>query len=444
MRWRLSTPPAAPAPAPALALALALALAPAPAIALARTMSNTLRLTEQLISRHSVTPDDAGCQDIIAARLTALGFDCETIISGPANHQVTNLWAKFRGFSAPAQVTPGIVAIDSIADTNDTALPRTLVFAGHTDVVPTGPLEQWDSHPFTPSHRDGRLYGRGAADMKTSVAAMVVAVEEFLADHPQPALSIAFLITSDEEGPARDGTVIVCDRLAARGEVLDYCIVGEPTSVNQIGDMIKNGRRGTMNGKLTVKGVQGHIAYPQLARNPIHLFAPALAELVAMEWDKGNEFFPATSWQVSNLHAGTGASNIIPGDLVVDFNFRFCTASTPESLQQRLEAVLRKHQLDYDMAWTIGGRPFLTTPGRLVDAVRGAIKAETGLVAELSTTGGTSDGRFIASVCAEVVEFGPINATIHKINENVQVSTLDPLKNIYKGVLKRLAGLTPA
>jgi succinyl-diaminopimelate desuccinylase len=313
------------------------------------------------------------------------------------------------------------------------------VFAGHTDVVPTGPLEQWHSHPFTPSHRDGQLYGRGAADMKASIAAMVVAVEEFLASHPQPALSIAFLITSDEEGPALDGTVVVCEQLKARGEVLDYCIVGEPTSVVQLGDMIKNGRRGTMSGKLTIKGVQGHIAYPHLAKNPIHLFAPALAELVATEWDRGNEFFPATSWQVSNVHGGTGASNIIPGELVVDFNFRFSTESTPESLQQRLQAVLSRHQLEYDLKWTLGGLPFLTTPGTLVDAVRGAIRDETGLTTELSTSGGTSDGRFIAKACAEVIEFGPLNASIHKINECVAVASLDPLKNIYKGVLQRLA-----
>lgn len=275
--------------------------------------------------------------------------------------------------------------------------------------------------------------------MKSSLAAMVVAVEEFLADHPQPALSIAFLITSDEEGPALDGTVVVCEQLKARGEMLDYCIVGEPTSVAKLGDMIKNGRRGTMSGKLTIKGVQGHIAYPHLAKNPIHLFAPALAELVATEWDRGNEFFPATSWQVSNLHGGTGASNIIPGELVIDFNFRFSTESTPESLQQRLQAVLSRHQLEYDLKWTLGGLPFLTTPGTLVDAVRGAIQAETGLATELSTSGGTSDGRFIAKVCAEVIEFGPLNASIHKINECVAVASLDPLKNIYKGVLQRLA-----
>ncbi|MFC6279911.1 MULTISPECIES: succinyl-diaminopimelate desuccinylase [Polaromonas] len=401
-------------------------------------MSRALQLTEQLISRNSVTPDDADCQHIIADRLKPLGFECETIVSGPENFRVTNLWAKFKGFSPLAAEAPAQPAIKSIATE---ALPKTFVFAGHTDVVPTGPLEQWHSNPFTPSHRNGVLYGRGAADMKTSIAAMVVAVEEFLAANPKPNLSIAFLLTSDEEGPANDGTVVVCKQLQERGEQLDYCIVGEPTSVDRLGDMIKNGRRGTMSGKLTVKGVQGHIAYPHLAKNPIHLFAPALAELVSMEWDKGNEFFPATSWQVSNMHSGTGASNIIPGDLVVDFNFRFCTESTPESLQQRLQAVLGKHQLDYNLKWVIGGLPFLTTPGELVAAVRGAIQAETGLATELSTTGGTSDGRFIAKVCSQVIEFGPINASIHKINEHVLVSDIDPLKNIYKGVLERLAGL---
>ena len=401
-------------------------------------MSSTLRLTEQLISRNSVTPDDADCQRIIAARLAPLGFECETIVSGPESFRVTNLWAKFKGFSPAAQEERLLSAIDLIASET---LVKTLVFAGHTDVVPTGPLDQWHSAPFTPSHRDGLLYGRGAADMKTSIAAMVVAVEEFLASHPTPNLSIAFLITSDEEGPATDGTVVVCKTLQERGEVLDYCIVGEPTSVSQLGDMIKNGRRGTMSGKLTVNGIQGHIAYPHLAKNPIHLFAPALAELVAIQWDKGNEFFPATSWQVSNMHGGTGASNIIPGALVVDFNFRFCTESTPESLQQRLQAVLDAHGLDYELKWVIGGLPFLTTPGELVAAVRDSIKAETGTTTELSTTGGTSDGRFIAKVCGQVIEFGPINATIHKINENVLVSDIDPLKNIYKGVLERLAGV---
>jgi succinyl-diaminopimelate desuccinylase len=283
------------------------------------------------------------------------------------------------------------------------------------------------------------LYGRGAADMKSSIAAMVVAVEEFLAATPEPQLSIAFLITSDEEGPANDGTVVVCNQLKERGEVLDFCIVGEPTSVDKLGDMVKNGRRGTLSGKLSVKGVQGHIAYPHLAKNPVHLFAPALAELVATEWDQGNEFFPATSWQVSNMHGGTGATNIIPGELVVDFNFRFSTESTAEGLKTRLEAVLKKHQLDYSLKWTLGGQPFLTTPGELVQAMRDAIKAETGLTTELSTTGGTSDGRFIAAICPQLIEFGPINATIHKIDEHILVNSLDPLKNIYKGVLERLA-----
>ena len=397
-------------------------------------MSSTLRLAEQLISRSSVTPDDAGCQAILAVRLQALGFDCETILSGPDHFRVTNLWAKFKGFSPVAQAGRAQVTTNSIAS-------RTLVFAGHTDVVPTGPLDQWTSPPFTPSHRDGVLYGRGAADMKTSIAAMVVAVEEFLAVNPQPNLSIAFLITSDEEGPSVDGTAVVVQQLKARGEVLDYCIVGEPTSVDQLGDMIENGRRGTLSGKLSVKGLQGHIAYPHLAKNPIHDLAPALAELVATEWDAGNTFFPATSWQVSNVHSGTGASNIIPGELVLDFNFRFSTESTDDGLKARLEAVLQKHKLDYTLKWTLGGQPFLTTPGELVQAITDSIQAETGVTTALSTTGGTSDGRFIASICPQLIEFGPINASIHKIDEHVLVSSLDPLKNIYKGVLTRLAAL---
>ena len=405
-------------------------------------MSETLKLAEQLISRPSVTPDDADCQAMLIARLAPLGFACETIRSGPAHFRVTNLWAKFQGILPSPNAVHDSLAIKTIAIENSAEpVVKTLVFAGHTDVVPTGPLEHWHSHPFTPSHRGGKLYGRGAADMKSSIAAMVVAVEEFLAAHPAPALSIAFLITCDEEGPSVDGTVVVCEQLKARGEVLDYCIVGEPTSVSQLGDMIKNGRRGTLSGKLTVKGVQGHIAYPHLAKNPIHLFAPALAELVATRWDEGNAFFPATSWQVSNIHAGTGASNVIPGDLVVDFNFRFCTESTPESLQQRLLAILSKHQLEYDLKWTLGGLPFLTTPGTLVEAVRASILAETGVQTELSTTGGTSDGRFIAKICPQLIELGPVNASIHQINEHVLVASLDPLKNIYKGVLERLAGL---
>jgi succinyl-diaminopimelate desuccinylase len=380
-------------------------------------MSRTLHLAEQLISCPSVTPDDGGCQQIIAARLAPLGFACETIASGPDSFRVTNLWAKRPSSRAGA---------------------KTLAFAGHTDVVPTGPLDQWSSDPFTPTHRDGKLYGRGASDMKTSLAAFVVAIEEFLATHPDPAVSIALLLTSDEEGPATDGTVVVCNTLKARGEAPDWCIVGEPTSVQRTGDMIKNGRRGTMSGKLTVKGIQGHIAYPQLARNPIHQVAPALAALVATEWDQGNAFFLPTSWQVSNIHGGTGASNVIPGAVVIDFNFRFCTESTPEGLQQRVKAVLDAHGLDYDLTWTVGGLPFLTTPGDLVRAVQAAIRAETGIETELSTTGGTSDARFIAQICPQVIECGPTNATIHKIDEHLPVADIEPLKNIYRRTLENL------
>ena len=380
-------------------------------------MSRTLHLAEQLISCPSVTPDDGGCQQIIAQRLAPLGFVCETMVSGPDSFRVTNLWAK-RTSSRPGA--------------------KTLAFAGHTDVVPTGPLDQWSSDPFTPTHREGKLYGRGASDMKTSLAAFVVAIEEFLAAHPDPALSIALLLTSDEEGPATDGTVVVCNALKARGQAPDWCIVGEPTSVQRTGDMIKNGRRGTMSGKLTVKGIQGHIADPQLARNPIHQVAPALAVLVATEWDQGNAFFPPTSWQISNIHGGTGASNIIPGAVVIDFNFRFSTESTPEGLQQRVKAVLDAQGLDYDLAWTVGGLPFLTTPGDLVGAVQAAIRTETGMETELSTTGGTSDGRFIAQICPQVIEFGPTNATIHKIDEHLPVADIEPLKNIYRRTLENL------
>jgi succinyl-diaminopimelate desuccinylase len=304
--------------------------------------------------------------------------------------------------------------------------------------VPTGPLEKWTSNPFKPTHRDGKLYGRGAADMKTSLAAMIVAVEEFVAAHPHHNGSIGFLITSDEEGPATDGTVVVCDQLKARGEQLDYCIVGEPTSVNKIGDMIKNGRRGTMSGKLTIKGVQGHIAYPHMAKNPIHLAMPALAELTTITWDAGNEYYLPTSWQMSNIHAGTGASNVIPGTCVVDFNFRFSTASTVEGLQQGVRTILDKHGLEYELTWIVGGHPFLTPPGTLSKALSDAISAETGLTTELSTTGGTSDGRFIAKICPQVVEFGPTNASIHKIDEHIAVAEIDPLKNIYRRTLENL------
>lgn len=380
-------------------------------------MSRTLQLTEQLLAIPSVTPEDVGCQALISSRLQAIGFSCETIVSGPADFRVTNLWAK--RVSQP-----------------DAPL---LVFAGHTDVVPTGPVEKWSCDPFLPTHRQGRLYGRGASDMKTSIAAFVVAAEEFIAAQPQAKLNLALLLTSDEEGPAVDGTVVVCEALRQRQEKLDYCIVGEPTSVQRTGDMIKNGRRGTMSGKLTVKGIQGHIAYPQLASNPIHLLAPALAELVSMEWDQGNDFFQPTSWQVSNIHAGTGVGNVIPGQVVVDFNFRYCTESSTESLQQRLVQVLDRHGLDYALDWIIGGLPFLTTPGPLVDAVRSAIREECGIETELSTTGGTSDGRFISQICPQVVELGPPNATIHKIDEHVCVADIEPLKNIYRRVLEKLA-----
>ncbi len=380
-------------------------------------ISPTLRLTEQLIARRSVTPDDGGCQALIASRLAAAGFACETLRFGPADAPVTNLWAIKRGREANGFL---------------------LAFAGHTDVVPTGPLAQWRSDPFVPTHRDGQLFGRGAADMKSSLAAMVVAAEEFVAAHPDHAGSIAFLLTSDEEGPSVDGTVKVCEWLTSQGTQLDGCIVGEPTSVATLGDMIKNGRRGTLSGKLTVRGLQGHIAYPHLAKNPIHLAAPALAELVATRWDDGNAYFPPTSWQMSNIHAGTGAGNVIPGELVVDFNFRFSTESTPEMLKARVQAVLAAHELDCQIAWTLGGEPFLTPIGTLSNALTEAITAETGVATELSTTGGTSDGRFIAKICPQVIEFGPLNASIHKIDECVEVASLDPLKNIYRGTLVRL------
>lgn len=381
----------------------------------------TLRLAEELLSRPSVTPDDAGCLDIIAARLTPLGFEWQRLDSGPDTFRVSNLWAVRAGHAPQA---------------------KTIVFAGHTDVVPTGPLEQWTTPPFVPSHRnvDGvaKLYGRGTSDMKTSIACFIVALEELLQAQPNYPHRLALLLTSDEEGPAVDGTVKVCEWLQARGEQLDCCIVGEPTSVERTGDMIKNGRRGTMSGKLTVKGIQGHIAYPQLARNPIHQLAPALAELVGIEWDRGNEYFPPTSWQVSNIHGGTGASNVIPGEVVVDFNFRFCTESTPEGLQQRLQSVLDRHGLDYTLSWTVGGLPFLTPVGSLVRAAQDAIRSETGIETELSTTGGTSDGRFIAAICPQVIELGPPNATIHKINEHIALRDIDPLKNIYRRLLENL------
>ncbi|MGA2552401.1 MAG: succinyl-diaminopimelate desuccinylase [Burkholderiaceae bacterium] len=376
-------------------------------------MSATLELAKSLISRRSLTPADAGCQALVAERLAPLGFRCQPLPAG----QVANLWAVLGPERGGGPL---------------------FVFAGHTDVVPTGPLEAWHSDPFVPTERDGRLYGRGAADMKSSIAAFVVAIEEFLALHPKPKGSIGLVLTSDEEGPAIDGTVRVCEWLSSQGIRPDFCVVGEPTSVEHVGDMIKNGRRGSLSGRLVVKGLQGHIAYPQLARNPIHLFAPALGELVAERWDEGNEFYLPTSFQISNIRAGTGASNVIPGEIVVDFNFRFATASTPEQLQSRVHALLDRHALTYSLEWTLGGLPFLTQKGRLSEALREAIRSETGLSTELSTTGGTSDGRFIARICPEVIEFGPPNASIHKIDEHIELASLEPLKNIYRRTLELL------
>ena len=379
-------------------------------------MDSTLLLLEQLIARASVTPDDAGCQALIAQRLEALGFVCEHLPFGPDDGRVANLWAVRTG------ACPG----------------PTLVLAGHTDVVPTGPQDQWHSAPFVPTYRDGNLYGRGTADMKTSLAAMVVAAEEFVAANPRHAGRLAFLLTSDEEGPSVDGTVRVVDALEARGETLDCCIVGEPTCVKTLGDMIKNGRRGSLSAKLTVVGVQGHVAYPHLAKNPIHVAAPAIAELAATQWDAGNDHFPPTSFQISNIHAGTGATNVIPGEAVIDLNFRFSTESTPEQLQRRVAEILSRHDVEHRIAWTLGGSPFLTRPGTLSAALVQAIREETDVAAELSTTGGTSDGRFISRICPQVVEFGPVNATIHKIDEHVSVAAVPRLKNIYRMTMERL------
>ena len=381
-------------------------------------MSATLDLTEALIACRSVTPADGGCQDLIAKRLQAIGFHTESVVSGPENFQVTNLWAIKKGKAGDQG--------------------KVLMFAGHTDVVPTGPLEKWDSDPFTPTIRNGMLYGRGAADMKTSLAGFVVATEEFIINHPDHEGSIAFLITSDEEGPAHDGTVIMCERLQKQGQRLDYCVIGEPTSVDQLGDMIKNGRRGSLSGKLKINGIQAHIAYPHLGKNPIHIAAPVIATLAQTEWDKGNEYFQPTSFQISNIHAGTGANNIIPGELSIEFNFRFSTESKPEQLRERFEKILKDAGLEFEIDWHLGGSPFITGDGALAGALRSAIKAETDIHTELSTTGGTSDGRFIAKVCKEVVEFGPLNATSHKINECVIVDNVEPLKNIYRRTLEQL------
>ncbi|HEV8517342.1 MAG TPA: succinyl-diaminopimelate desuccinylase [Burkholderiales bacterium] len=371
---------------------------------------DTLELAQQLISRQSVTPDDAGCLDILIDLLRPLGFECDKISSGG----VDNLWAR-RGSASPL-----------------------ICFAGHTDVVPTGPVEQWTSDPFVPAIRDGVLYGRGASDMKSSLAAMVAAIADFVAAYPAHPGSIALLLTSDEEGPAIDGTVRIVEALKARGEKLDYCIVGEPTAVKKTGDMIKNGRRGSLSGKLTVNGVQGHVAYPHLAKNPIHAVAAAIAEMAEVKWDDGNEYFPPTTWQISNFNAGTGANNVVPGSAYIRFNFRFSTASTLESLQTRVHGILDRHGVPYDLEWSYDGRPFLTKKGDLVDAIARAIKTVTGIDTELSTTGGTSDGRFIADICPQVIECGPTNASIHKIDECIRVDELMQLPRIYFHSLKNL------
>jgi succinyl-diaminopimelate desuccinylase len=371
---------------------------------------SALELAKALIARRSVTPEDGGCQDLLAERLSAAGFRCEPMCFG----DVSNLWAR-RGTGHPV-----------------------VCFAGHTDVVPTGPLSEWHSDPFVPTIRDGKLYGRGAADMKSSIAAFVVAAEAFVKEKPDHAGSIAFLITSDEEGPAVDGTVKVVDALRKRGEAIDFCIVGEPTSVDALGDMLKNGRRGSLSGKLVVKGIQGHVAYPQLVKNPIHLLAPALAELAKTQWDRGNESFPPTSFQVSNIHGGTGAANVVPGSVEVDLNFRFSTENTDASLKQKVESILAKHGLDYSLSWVLGAKPFLSKRGKLAETVVKSAKRHTGRSAELSTTGGTSDARFIIEICPEVLELGPVNESIHKLNEHIELSALEQLPKIYLDTLRAL------
>ena len=357
-----------------------------------------------------MTPEDGGCQALLAARLAAAGFRSEQA----SVNSVTNLWAR-RGAARPL-----------------------VCFAGHTDVVPPGPLDQWQSDPFVPTVRDGRLYGRGAADMKSSIASFVVAVEQFVAERPRHSGSIALLLTSDEEGPALDGTVRVVERLKARGETIDYCIVGEPSSSTDLGDTVRIGRRGSLTARLLVRGLEGHVAYPDQVKNPIHQLAPALAELVASEWDRGNDSFPPTSFQVSNFNAGTGVENVVPGQARLICNFRFSTVSTDAQLRTRFEEVLRRHRLDYSIEWTLGGKPFLSGRGRLIDAVQRAVQAQTGRTPQLSTSGGTSDGRFIVDICPEVVEVGPVNASIHKLNEHIELGALERLPRIYLDTLRAL------
>ena len=372
--------------------------------------NETLELAKDLIRRKSITPADEGCQQLIIDRLVPLGFKAETLRCG----EVTNLWIR-RGTARPL-----------------------VVLAGHTDVVPPGPREKWNSDPFEPTIRDGKLFGRGAADMKTSIAAFVTAAERFVAAHPQHPGSLGLLITSDEEGPSVDGTVRVVEALKARGEAMDFCIVGEPSSTERFGDTIRNGRRGTLTARLVVHGIQGHVAYPHNVKNPVHLVAPALAELSTTEWDRRNQFFPPTSFQVSNIHAGTGAQNITPGSVQVDFNFRFSTESTDESLKSRVKAILDKHGLEYDIGWTLGGKPFLTQRGRLVTTLTNAVRKVCGVTPEVNCEGGTSDGRYIIDVCSEVAEFGPVNRSIHKVNEAVALAEMEPLAAIYRQTVEAL------
>ncbi|WP_047534011.1 succinyl-diaminopimelate desuccinylase [Methylotenera sp. N17] len=377
-------------------------------------MSNTLDLAIDLLQRQSNTPEDAGCQELMISRLAPLGFKIERMRFG----NVDNFYAR-RGTTAPL-----------------------IVFAGHTDVVPTGPLDKWHTPPFVPTIKDGMLYARGAADMKTSLAAFITSIEEFIAENPNHTGSIGLLITSDEEGVAVDGTVKVVEALKARDEHFDYCIVGEPTSNKVVGDMIKNGRRGSLSGKLTVKGIQGHIAYPHLVKNPIHLVAPAIKDMVDTVWDHGNEYFPPTSWQISNMNGGTGATNVVPGEVEILFNFRYCAlvnnaGSTETNLKERVLAILDKHQLEYDLEWE-HSPSYITPRGNLVEAITEAIQQAYQVTPELSTTGGTSDGRFIADICKQVIEFGPLNATIHKLNECVGVADIEPLKETYKLTMKTL------
>jgi succinyl-diaminopimelate desuccinylase len=377
-------------------------------------VSETLALAQELIRRKSITPADEGCQQLIIERLVPLGFKPEALVRGA----VQNLLIR-HGQGSPS-----------------------VVLAGHTDVVPPGPLDKWDTDPFQPVVREGMLFGRGAADMKTSIAAFVTAAERFVRAHPDHPGSVGLLITSDEEGPSVDGTVRVVEEMQRRGERIDFCIVGEPSSVERFGDTIKNGRRGSLTGRLWVQGIQGHVAYPHRVKNPVHLAAPAIAQLAATEWDRGNQYFPPTTFQVSNIHAGTGAQNITPGVLQVDFNFRFSTESTPDSLKAGVNAILQQHGLEYSIDWTLGGKPFITPRGKLVDTLTRVVREVAGVTPEINCTGGTSDGRFIIDICDEVAEFGPMNRSIHKVNEAVSVEEMEPLAQVYLRAFEELTGAT--